>query len=123
MKLPHSQATNAIHSVIRHRGETYSVTRQTGTENIGMGETRQTTTTVSTDALLYSPSESNEMFQFGDRLTGDLNGLVKPTADVQVGDEFDHGGDTYEVTEIDSRPSGTDSQVKRFALDRVTGER
>lgn len=88
-----------------------------------MGETRQTTETVYVDALLYAPSEGTEMNEFGDRLTGDLNGLATPDADVNVGDEYEHGGATYEVQTVDNNPSGTDRQVLRFALDRVTGER
>lgn len=123
MRIPHTRATKTMQQVIRLRSDTYSVTRQTGTENIGMGETRQTTSTLSVDALLYAPAESNDMFEFGDRLTGDLNGLALPSADVQVGDEYTHGNETYEVTEIDNRPSNTDGQVQRFALDRVTNTR
>jgi hypothetical protein len=123
MRLPTNNATDQLRQLIRVRGVCYEVTRQTGVENIGMGETRQTTDTVYVDALLFAPTSDNSMTEFGDRLTGDLNGLALPDADVQVGDEYDHNGVTYEVTTVDSRPSDSNVELQRFALDKVTGNR
>jgi hypothetical protein len=139
MKVPHTRATKTMQQVVRLRSDTFTVTRQTGVEKVGMGETRQTEDTVEVDALLYAPSTSSDMLQFGDRLGGDLNGLALPEETVREGDEFDMSESTftfdssldatfsdngvYEVATVENRPSDTDVQLQRFALERITNDR
>jgi hypothetical protein len=106
--------------IIRLRSQTYDVARQDGVKDVGRGETRPDTTTVTVTALLFDPIEVQDSVDFGERMAGDLNGLCQPSADVQVSDVYTHGTDDYEVIEVTGQPSDEDTIVLRFGLEKVT---
>lgn len=107
-----------MRQIIRIRSQTYTVTRP-GAEGSksAMGEEITDTSTVDVDALLYSPREDEQPTDFGNRVTGDLNGLALPSADVQVEDVYAHGSDDYVVTDVTHVPSDENKTLKQFALD------
>lgn len=117
MRIGDSFGHEGIRRVIRLRSNTYTVTRQTGTEDVGMGETRPTTSTLDVDAYLYLPTETPIETEFGDRLDGDLNGVALPSADVEARDVYTHGGTDFVVTDVMYRPSNSDQQYQLFALE------
>ena len=122
MRLPRSQGRDTIQQIIRTRSRTYNVTRQDGVTDVGRGETRPDTTQVSVEALLFDPIDVQETVDFGERMSGDLNGLCQPSADVQVGDTYTHGGEDYEVIEATGQPSDGDTVVLRMGLEKQTNE-
>jgi len=120
MRLSRQPGRDAIQQIVRLRSQTYDVTRQDGVTDVGRGETRPDTTTVSVDALLFDPIEVQENVDFGERMAGDLNGLCQPSADVQVGDTYTHGTDDYEVNAVTGQPSDAETVVLRFGLEKMT---
>lgn len=120
MRVPHSRADESMRQILRLRQTTHSVTRVTGeSAKSAMGESVDNTTTVSIDAHLYRPNESNDALDFGERLSGDLQGLALPSADVQVNDQFEHDAETFQVEEIQHVPSNDDKALKRFSLTKM----
>jgi len=107
---------------VRLRAQTYDVARQDGVTDVGRGETRPDTTTLAVGALLFDPIEVQDTVDFGKRMTGDLNGLCQPSADVKVGDVYTHGAADYEVIEVTGQPSDSDTVVLRFGLEKQTND-
>lgn len=111
-----------MQQVVRTRQTAHTVERPDydgGTA--GLGETVEPATIdVTVDAWLYQPDETGEDIDVGVRLTGDLNGLALPSADVQVNDRYTHGGVTYEVSAIEHVPNDDRPVLQQFALERMT---
>jgi len=122
MRLSRQHGRDAIQQIVRLRSQTYQVTRQDGVTDVGRGETRPDTTTLAVDALLFDPIEVQDAVDFGERMTGDLNGLCQPSADVQVGDVYTHGTNDYEVNAVTGQPSDDDTVVQRFGLEKQTND-
>lgn len=100
MRFGFSRADEMIRQVVRQKSSLYDLTRPSDEANARFGESDPSTTTVSDVSLyLFDPGESAIDTQFGDRLTGDLNGLALPSADIEDGDELTHDGTVYEVAE------------------------
>lgn len=68
---------------------------------------------------VYSPEETNIDTQYGDRIGGSLQALALPDANVEVGDELEHGSDTYEVDEYQHLPNDDNQQLMLLGLTRV----
>jgi hypothetical protein len=123
MRIPNTRARGVMQTVVCKRASDYDLTRPTTTESGRFGESSETTTTVSDVSLwVYRPDELNDDTEYGDRLTGDLNALAQPEADIQVQDRLTHGVDEYEVKELMHLPDNDDKVLKKLSLEKRTNE-
>lgn len=99
MRLPNRHGRQALRSVIRLHLESYTIERPD--DNIGaLGESRSTVSTHLADLWLFRATEIPLDTDFGERLTGSLNGLALTGEDIQVGDRLTWNGDKYRVAEV-----------------------
>jgi hypothetical protein len=121
MYIPTSRAYKLLRQVVREHLVEHSVVRTTHAAG-RFGEDEETESTITVEAWLHQPTEINVDTPYGDRLGGDLEALALPSADVEVGDEYPHGGETYEVQRIQHLPDNDDKKLKRFSLTRKTND-
>lgn len=105
-----------MRQAVRENMDVTTVSRPT--EQIGRyGDVDDTYQTHSAEMWLFDPNETHEQTDYGVRLEGTLRGLAMPSADIEVRDEVDHGGETYEVLDIEHVNSNSDKTLKVFGLD------
>lgn len=100
MRFGFSRANETIRQIVSQKTALYDLTRKVDEANGRFGEHDASEATV-TDVPLYLFNEGESAIDtdFGDRLSGDLEGLALPDADVRKGDELTHDGTVYEVDE------------------------
>jgi hypothetical protein len=114
----------ALRQVVRQRSRPYDLERPTqhAAARFGESEDVSTTTITDVDIWVYDPQEVNVDTEFGDRLSGDLQALALPNADVEVHDRLTHGVDSYEVERVMHLPDNDRQKIKKFALNKRTNE-
>lgn len=112
-----------MRQVVRQRSTLYDLERPNHSQSGRFGESATSTTTIADVSMwLHDPTEVNMDTQYGDRLGGDLQGLAMPSADIQVHDVVQHGGDAYEVERIQHLPDNDTQVLKQFALEKRTND-
>jgi hypothetical protein len=123
MRIPLSRSHQALQTVVRRRSVVKKIERPDVDSGGRFGEHAETTSTVDGVSMwLFNPTEVNVDTEYGDRLSGDLEGLAMPSADVSVDDRITHGADVYEVDRIFAIPDEDRTALKRFSLQRRTND-
>ena len=119
MRFGFSRGNETIRQIVRQKSSPYDITRPTDRGNARFGESDASTTTIEDVSLyLYDPGESALDTEFGDRLSGDLNGLALPNVDVNKDDRLTYDGTEYEVADVPAMVK--DGVIKAFPLEKVT---
>lgn len=121
MRFGFSRANETIRQIVRQKSLPYDITRRTDRANGRFGEHDATETTINGVELhLFDPGETALDTEFGDRLSGDLEGLALPDADIREGDVLTYDGTDYEVN---AKPEMVkDGLIKAFAFDKVVND-
>lgn len=118
MRIPTGAPHGRIRTVIRQKTATYTLDRPDG--NIGaLGESRSSDSNPTADLWLFAASEFPLDTDFGERLTGSLQGLALDGADVQEGDRLSWNNDKYRVAEV---VDTQDTPYIRLGLERATND-
>jgi len=118
MRLGTGHGQRAMQRVIRLHLEQYILERPDG--NIGaLGESRSTNSNPTANLWLFSATEIPLDTDFGERLTGRLNGLTLPGENVQAGDRLSWNGDKYRVEEV---ADIQDQPYVKLGLERAVNE-
>lgn len=118
MRIPTGAPHRRIRSVIRLKATQYTLERPDG--NIGaLGEARSTDSNPTANLWLFAPGELPLDTDFGERLTGSLQGLALQGEDVQEGDRLTWNGDKYRVEE---HVEVEDQEYVRLGLERATND-
>lgn len=116
--------SSGIRQLIRQNTVTKTLTRPDDSKDSRFGESRGGTTTVEVDVWLFNPEETPVQTDYGTREAADLSGLLLPSEDIQLHDQLDHGGETYEVmappTDV---PNASSPNHVGVDLGRITNER
>lgn len=117
MRFGKSRAQAVFRQLVRQHAEPYDLTRSTDEANGRFGEHDESETTVTgVDLYLFNPGESAIETEYGERLSGDLEGLSLVGADIREGDEVTYDGTVYEVS---GKPEIVkDGVLKSFVLEK-----
>lgn len=118
MRIPTGAPHRRLRLIIRNKTVQYTLERPDG--NIGaLGESRSADTSPTADLWLFRPGEVSLDTEFGERLTGSLNGLALTGEDVREGDRLTWNGDKYRVEE---KQEPQDSIFIRLGLERAVND-
>jgi len=104
---------------VRHRAIPIEIRRATTTTG-SLDEQQETVSTRTEGVWLFNPRENEAPSRVGDRIDGQLGGLVVADGgvDIETGDELTHGSGDYEIREIIGLPNDTDPYLWQLSLTR-----
>lgn len=103
--IPRNRGMGGITRIVSARTRATTVQRVTKSKG-SLDSTTETTSEHTEDIWLFSPEENRVQSKVGERITGDLGGLViaDGRVDLENGDRISHGGVEYEVDTIVGTP-------------------
>lgn len=113
--IPRGRGIRGITRIIGARATAKTVDRPTESTD-SLDSTTETTDDHTERVWLFNPDENSVNTMAGDRITGDLGGLIVAdgTVDVTNGDRITHGGVEYEVDTVEGRPD--DEQTDYWSI-------